>query len=383
MKVCFVSHWSGSGGAEKVLFTIATLCRAQGIEVVCVVPKPGSLESRFVKLGIPTYRLPYRWWMGKDISLVKRLGRNLLNPFLALAVARIVHKERCDVVYTNTSTIYVGALAAWLARRPHVWHIHEYGYEHGGMTFDFGTRLSMALVDKLSDRVVTVSNGIREKYSGFLDPSKIVTVYNPIEITRDVVPEHREERRRFRVTIVGTLSEGKGQEHAILALEALNALGVDSELVVIGDGEDDHYKRRLRHTTAERGLEDRVHFRGHMADPYPAMASSDCILSCSRFEGFATVVIEGMLLNRLVVAARSGGVPEQIVDGHTGFTYEPGDIGSVARILKTVHDEPERTAAMAAAGHAWAAREFTKDQFFLRFNEVLSNLNRGLDVAAS
>ena len=376
MKICFVSHWSGSGGAEKILFEIIELCKANGVETVCVVPWKGSLYRKCRDLGVPSYVVPYRWWMGKDISFVKRVGRNVFNLVTPLAVARIIRKERCTVVHTNTSTIHVGALAAWLTGRPHVWHIHEYGYEHGGMTFDLGIRLSTKLIDVLSSRIITVSNGIRDKYKAYIRPEKIVTLYNPLEIRRDVVAEPRSDSGTFRIVIVGSLHKGKGQDQAILAVSRLVADGIKPELVIVGDGEDQAYKAHLTELVREHGLEQHVQWRGQLADPYPVMKSADCIAMCSQFEGFSMVVVEGMLLGRPVVAANSGSIPELIDHMSTGLTYEHSNVEELAERLKFVYRERDAAESMAARGCTWAARTFQRDLYYMTFSRLLAEARR-------
>ena len=49
-------------------------------------------------------------------------------------------QRRCDIVYTNTTVIAAGALAACFARKPHVWHSHESGYHNHNLKFDLGHR---------------------------------------------------------------------------------------------------------------------------------------------------------------------------------------------------------------------------------------------------
>ena len=78
--------------------------------------------------------------------------------------------------------------------------------------------------------------------------------------------------------IVGTLSEGKGQEQSILALAHLRKRGVDAELTIIGDGVID-YRRHLQTLISSHNLERDVQLHGPIKNALPAMRCSDVILS--------------------------------------------------------------------------------------------------------
>jgi len=130
MKVCFILHSSKKGGAERVNLELMDGLRNKGIQSFAILPSDGPLIKELKKRNIRLKVIKYKWWMREEGSpLWKRLGRLILNLIKTVLVVRQVKKWKVDVVYSNTITICVGAFAAKLLHLPHIWHIHEFGYE--------------------------------------------------------------------------------------------------------------------------------------------------------------------------------------------------------------------------------------------------------------
>ena len=358
--ILFVSHWAGSGGAEKQLFEIiAHAHQALGLRCACVVPWKGSLYRNLRGIGVPCYAVPYRWWAGKDIPAWTRALRTLLNIPMTAVVAGIVLSTRAQLVYTSTFTVPVGALAAFVTGRPHVWHMHEL---FGENTFDLGEGFSTALMNRLSTTVVVGSSTVRESYRRFIPDSKIVQIENAVQVPESggaptaPVPG--------RLVSVGYLKPTKGHEDAIRAVRTLVDRGLDVSLHVIGATDDATYRDHLMQLVHELGLESRIHFTGQLAAPFDEMRAAEILLMCARDEAFGRVTVEAMLLERPVIGAASGATREIVADGQTGLLYPPGAIDRLADAIEALLREPERTQAMGRKGREKALREYGAARYF-------------------
>jgi len=151
---------------------------------------------------------------------------------------------------------------------------------------------------------------------------------------------------------VSRLVPRKGFDVVIDAVARLDGVHV----AIGGAGRD---RGRLERRAQKLG--DRCHFLGRVAQAdLPAVyASADAFAMVCRdrwggleAEGFGIVFLEAAACGVPVIAGRSGGSPEAVVDGETGFVVEPRDVNAVrdglARILG---DEQLRTAFGAAARH--------------------------------
>jgi trehalose synthase len=87
---------------------------------------------------------------------------------------------------------------------------------------------------------------------------------------------------------------------------------------------------------------------------------SAVILQKSIREGFGLTVSEAQWKGTPVVASRVGGIPEQIIDGKTGFLVEPQDIKGCADKVATLIQDKKLATKIGKA-----AKEFVKQNFLI------------------
>ena len=120
------------------------------------------------------------------------------------------------------------------------------------------------------------------------------------------------------------MTPAKGHHEAISALAELKALGIEAELKVVGGGEND-YSLHCRELVEKLGLQSEVTFISSVESPWELLSETEIFLQCSQHEAFGRVTVEAMLSKTPVVAKNSGGTPEIIKDGVTGFLYNSED----------------------------------------------------------
>ena len=99
----------------------------------------------------------------------------------------------------------------------------------------------------------------------------------------------------------------------------------------------------LRAMARDLGLAEQVTFTGQRRDIAQILAASDIYTMPSVEEPFGMVYLEAMAMQKPVVALRSGGVPEFVEHGKTGFLSEPQNIDQFAeRVLALLHNPAQR-----------------------------------------
>jgi glycosyltransferase involved in cell wall biosynthesis len=379
MRICFVSHSAGRGGAEKALLELIAGLRERGVECRCVLPREGPLVEALLERGAEASVVPYAWWTGRDRSPWKRARRGFRTLRALPALSALIRSWKSDIVYTNTVTICAGALAARLGGRRHVWHIHEFGYEDHGLNFDWGTALSLGAVDRLSAACIVNSRAVAAHYGGRVDPAKIHVVDYAVDVEPALSGPPRvagpRENGVLRCAIVGALTPGKRQEDAITALHRVTRAGVPAELVVVGEGKE-AYTARLRGLVEQYGLSGRVRFTGQVDNPRTLVDAADVVLMCSMNEAFGRVTVEAMKAAKPVIGSRSGGTPEIIRDGETGLLYTPADAEELAQKILYLHAHPGAGRAMGERGRSYAETRFTRQRYS---GAILDILTRVLD----
>lgn len=380
MKVCFILHSSKKGGAERVNLELIDGLINKGIQCFAILPSYGPLIKEVNKRDVPLRVIKYKWWMKpEDSPLWKRAGRLIINLISLVPIAIQLKKWRVNIIYTNTITICVGAFLAKLIRLPHIWHIHEFGYEDQRLCFDFGRKIALGIMKQLSDVCVVSSKAVMEKYRKYFPDGKIKLIYYAVCVTNESsckilkIKKQLQEASGTKCMIVGQLHKGKYQEDAIRAMGKLIDEEIDVHLYIVGEGVL-KYRQYLKSLIIRGNLENHVQFLGYIDNPFPLMQQADILLMCSRKEAFGRVTVEGMKAGKPVIGTGSGGTKELIRDHYNGFLYTFGDYHELAEKVKYLSQHPDEARQMGENGKQWALEKFNIEHYTEETLTVLRGL---------
>lgn len=144
---------------------------------------------------------------------------------------------------------------------------------------------------------------------------------------------------------VGRISSEKQIEHIKPILERVPG----TRLAVVGDGPARADLEKYFEGTPTK-------FMGYMQGQAlsEAYASADIFVFPSALETFGLVVVEAMAAGLPVVASRVGGVRDVVEEGHTGYTFDVGDIDALVEGVRQIAVSRERIAQMGRAARAFA-----------------------------
>jgi phosphatidylinositol alpha-1,6-mannosyltransferase len=89
-------------------------------------------------------------------------------------------------------------------------------------------------------------------------------------------------------------------------------------------------------------------------------------------EGLGIVYLEASATGLPVVAGRSGGSPDAVLEGESGYVVDGTSVAEVADAVGGLLADPERAAVMGAAGRAWVEKEWRWDVLAGRLRELLA-----------
>ncbi len=144
---------------------------------------------------------------------------------------------------------------------------------------------------------------------------------------------------------VGRLSSEKQIDHLKPVLEAVPG----TRLAVVGNGP-------AREALEAQFAGTNTKFMGYMQGEAlsQAYASADIFVFPSALETFGLVVVEAMAAGLPVVASRVGGVRDVVEEGHTGYTFESGDIDGMIAGVRQIAVSRARITEMGLAARAFA-----------------------------
>jgi phosphatidylinositol alpha-1,6-mannosyltransferase len=180
------------------------------------------------------------------------------------------------------------------------------------------------------------------------------------------------------VVCVSRMVARKGQDMLIRALPLVQRRVHDAALLLVGDGPR---RRHLASLVSSLGLESSVVFVGSRPwaelPPYFDAGDVFCMPTRTRrlgleVEGLGIVYLEASATGLPVVAGRSGGAPDAVLDGETGYVVDGRSEAQIAdRVARLLLDR-ELAARMGAAGRAWVDKEWRWDDLALRLQDLLA-----------
>jgi N-acetyl-alpha-D-glucosaminyl L-malate synthase BshA len=128
-----------------------------------------------------------------------------------------------------------------------------------------------------------------------------------------------------------------------------------AKLLLIGDGPD---RSQAEWLAVQKGIHEHVCFLGKQDQIREKLAISDVLLMPSELESFGLAALEGMACEVVPIATRSGGVPEVIEHGVTGFMADVGDVETMARYAIDLLSDESALRAMGKRARAMCREKF-------------------------
>lgn len=237
-----------------------------------------------------------------------------------------------------------------------------------------------------SDVVTFVSRYTRARFASAFGPHAALEHLPPGVDTDRFRPDpasRAELRSRFglgqRPTVVclSRLVPRKGQDMLIRALPSIRQRVNGAALVIAGGGP---YLAALRRLADRFGVSDHVTFTGGVpaADlpAYHAMADVFAMPCRTRgagldVEGLGIVFLEASATGVPVIAGSSGGAPETVRHNKTGMVVDGRSVNQVADAVSELLADPDRAAAMGAAGRDWVTAQWRWDDLAGRLADLI------------
>ncbi|WP_030443415.1 glycosyltransferase family 4 protein [Actinoplanes subtropicus] len=181
------------------------------------------------------------------------------------------------------------------------------------------------------------------------------------------------------VVCVSRLVPRKGQDMLIRALPAVRRRVPDAALLLVSGGP---YRPKLERLAREQGVESDVVFTGSVpwAELPAHYAAGDVYAMPCRtraagldVEGLGIVYLEASAIGLPVVGGDSGGAPDAVREGETGFVVGGRDVEALAARLTELLADPAKAKAMGAAGRAWVEREWRWEKQSARLSRLLGD----------
>lgn len=340
----------GFGGQERrILRELEGLdpARFRGL-LLC---QPGA------KLGLVTEE--------RKIPTIRLKMRSSFDPVAFFRILRLIRREHVDVIHAHSSR------DAWLAGAA--------GKMLGVTVFrtrHLLTRIGGRYVyTHLTDRVITVSEGVREYLiSAGVPAERIIAVPTGINLRRfdasrtdlmDMRAHFKIPRDAFVIGLIAVLRRAKGHRFLLQAVRQLAPEFPRIKLLIAGTGPQE---QNIRNLIQQLGLEEQVVMLGHQDDIPSLLTALDVFVLPATEEALGTALIEATAMGVPVIATRIGGIPEVL--GDAGLLFESEDVEGLMNHLRALIRSPDLVKRLHAQGQA-RARELYDENLMVRRTEEL------------
>jgi phosphatidylinositol alpha-1,6-mannosyltransferase len=356
-------------------------------------PRPGGIQAFVHSLAVRqpagevvVYASSWRGATAFDAAQpfpVVRAATSVLLPTRgALREARaIARAEGCDRVWFGASAP-LGLLARGLDLERSVASTH--GHEVGWALLP-GARQVLARIGRDVDVVTYLGSYTRARLEGALRRTTLAQLPSGVDTTLfrpgaggDEVRARHGLGSRPVIVCVSRLVPRKGQDVLVRALPLVQQRIPDAALLIVGGGPS---LPRLQALAAEVGVANDVVLTGSVPwEELPAHYDAGDVFAMpcrSRYaglevEGLGIVFLEASATGLPVVAGRSGGSPDAVLDGETGYVVDGSSVTEVAGRLADLLADPALARRMGEAGRRWVEQEWRWDVLAQRLRGLLA-----------
>jgi phosphatidylinositol alpha-1,6-mannosyltransferase len=361
-------------------------------------PRPGGIQQFVHNLAIrqPADSLVVyasRWgeWEKFDADqpfLVIREDTSVLLPSPAVArrAAEIAIRYDCDRVWFGAAAP-LGLLAAGLRERTGIRRAIAltHGHEAGWAALP-GARGMLRRIARGVDVVTYLGEFFRVRLSKALADLTTLERLAPGVDTESFTPTVSGLSVRSAyglvdrpvIVCVSRLVPRKGQDTLIRALPAIRQRVPDAALLLVGGGP---HRSTLESLAAAEGVAPHVVITGSV--PWATLpahyAAGDVFAMPCRtrhggldVEGLGIVYLEASATGLPVIGGDSGGAPDAVLEGETGYVVAGRDLDGLVDRTAQVLGDPALAARLGTAGRAWVEADWRWDTQAARLSALLS-----------
>ncbi|MGO8947356.1 MAG: glycosyltransferase [Ktedonobacterales bacterium] len=370
-RVVFLVNARGFGGAIQHALNIADELQRLELTVLFVAP-PGApivtearargLQVRELNLGLNIGR--WRGFLG-TLAYLNPLGRRRFTRQILSMECEQPSTFICpfprEQLLTATIKPQYDIRSVWVVHAPFRYLPHRLLFQQRWIRRAARAEVVVAVSKRLGSQLLRAG----------VPGSRLEIIPNAVALPRpDAIGQT--QRVPYLIGSAARLVRAKGIQYLIAAMPAILLQHPQARLAIAGTG---RYERALRRQVARLGLGEQVTFLGYVSNPLRFLRSLQLLAHPSLDDVLPTVILEALSVGTPVVASAIASIPDQVIDGVTGFLTQPGDVPGLERAVSTLLDDAVRANTMGEAGQRLLVQEFLLDRAGYRFAQLLRQVD--------
>lgn len=315
MKILFLIHDLGQGGAEKVLINLVNHLDRSKFDISVTVLFGGGVNEQFLASDVHFQTIFPREIPGNS-KLLKFLTPKQLH--------QLCIKEHYDieVSYLEGPSARVISGCADPDTKTVCW-IHSTFCSREASAVSFRSIKEAKQCYETFDKIVCVSKEVQQAFINVFPTCKSVSVlYNVINSdfiiseAKQPVPLHLFRKEEISLIGIGSMKAVKAFDRLLRIHAQLKKENYSVHTYLLGRGPD---LNKLKMIADESNISDTVSFLGYDTNPYKYLAHSNLFVCSSISEGFSTAAIEALILGVPVCTVEVSGMREMLGNSEYGL----------------------------------------------------------------
>lgn len=363
-------------GSGKIFLKTALYLKDQGHQPFVVLSSDGPMVPVLREAGIPVHFIRLGILRRKYFSIPGVINRAFVMLQAGRKMARLVKKEKIDVLYTQSSGAIVSALVKFLTRKPHIWHVLEITVKPM-----FLVKFTAYLLEKYSDILMVASKEVANHWKKYAPKADIRVIYNGVDAaTLNHVSgrEKNAEGKKLGIGMIGRVHFWKGQDYFLDIAAELLKTNKNLQFFMAGDAFPgyEYLYDEIEERKEKLGIKDHVVDLGFVDDPRKFFDQIDIfVLPSIQPDPFPTTLLEAMVLEKPAIGTNHGGAKEMILDGKTGYLIPWDDPVDAAQKIQQLIDSDTLRDQFGEAGAERVKSLFTEDNYNEGVAALVKELN--------
>lgn len=372
VKILFVTHYTALYGANRSLLSLVNLLAKKNYKILVLVPAEGPITHKLTDLKIPFLITTFfdEYYYNNLGSRLLGLKRHLLNRLHFKSILKEVDIFNPAIIHSNSAGLHLGAKLANKLKRPHVWHIREYGFEDYHALHNLGKKNHLKWLNKAA-HIISISEVLRQAVLKQVQ-APVSVIYNGVMSKTQMesyLPKNQQKEIIF--TLAGSFRIEKGQEIAIRSFSQIANEIPQAILHLPGDASN-NYGIAMKALANKLGIGKRVKFPGFVNEVDEVYKDTSILLMCSKNEAMGRVTAEAMARFIPVIAYHGGANPELITHEKEGLLYHTEMEMASAMIL--LAKDVASYKKMGEAAHQKALALFTEEHYVKSVEEIYAQV---------
>lgn len=335
IKVLFLIHDLGQGGAEKVLVNLVNNMDPAKFDITVMTLFGGGVNEQFLKPHIRRISC-FRHMLRGNSHLMKLLTPEQLHRWLIKDTydVEISYLEGPSARIISGCPNQTTKLVSWI-------HVEQHSMDK--VAAAFRNHAEARRCYRRFDRTVCVSEYVRQDFEMLLDPlENCCVLYNTVE-SEMILKQSQEPapavslQEGARMVAVGTLKESKGYMRLLRIMKRLREEHYSVHLNILGIGP---LQRTMEQYIADNHMEQWVTLLGYDTNPYKYVSKSDLLVCASFAEGFSTAATEALIVGTPVCTVDVSGMKEMLGENNEYGIVTENSEEALYQGIKSLLEDP-------------------------------------------